>query len=869
MLPLEALFERFRAHGDVAALAQVFDRTAPSLVALAHHLVRDRAEADDLVQSTFVAAIEGAATFEAGRPLEPWLAGILARQAARVWRARSRADRTGREEFATLTEPAGALEERELVDALQLALARLEPRDRDVLRRYLGGERPHEIAARERRSAGAVRMQVMRGLERLRRWLPRGLHAWFPLAPRAGRLDVVRSEVLRRAERFAALAHNVPAGAGLTTIAMSTKWLVTFALVCAVTLISLRRRSEAPGGAPPPTREVAHVASEVKAVGLSPLVSPADTTGRRDAHETRLPEVAWAPEAAATGLWLFGELRGLAGLDPTAVVVCVRAHDLDVSTRGRSDGTYTLDASPLGPTSLDRAFLSVLATHPDWRRACAEVRVDDGLRARLARGVVWVRVDLDLSPRTSVIGRVSHGRPSAALVRDGVVEATSEPDNGSGNEFTLEPREPGAFELWVRVPGRLPVRRPVQVAKEQILDVGLLALEDVGVTIAGRLASPELYREGMTLTATRLGAAEAPSEPVWSGAGLLTGDVRDATTRIEADGTFCFTALQPGEYALSLEDRLRREGVQLAFDDCVVRAPTTDVVFGAELGLVRLVPRGGAVAPPATLYFHDGASPGGELHGARGVTLVDGRSVDVLADRRRMFSASLRTAHATSPWVAFSAGRPALVEGALELVADPDRQYGELALTWRAPEGVVLTRTVRAYFERDGETGNVEADAGPEGCRFERLQSGRYRCIVVPRSAQFWEPLPSFAMTEPIEVAIEPGRTTSIEVEWRLGGRVRFVPTGEPDGELESVDAVVHDASGARCVTTFVRVAEGADGTRESYASLSLLAPSEIEPNLSPGAYTLALIIEGREALRMPFHVAAGQLVDVPFELPE
>ena len=41
---LEALFERFRTSGDVAALARVFDETAPELLAVARHLARSEAE---------------------------------------------------------------------------------------------------------------------------------------------------------------------------------------------------------------------------------------------------------------------------------------------------------------------------------------------------------------------------------------------------------------------------------------------------------------------------------------------------------------------------------------------------------------------------------------------------------------------------------------------------------------------------------------------------------------------------------------------------------------------------------------------------------------------------------------------------------
>src|SRR5215831_12214403 len=88
---LEALFERYRREADLDALAEVFDRTAAQLLKVAVHLTRDEAQAEDLVQATFLAAIEHAERFDASRELVPWLTGILANKAklARALSARS------------------------------------------------------------------------------------------------------------------------------------------------------------------------------------------------------------------------------------------------------------------------------------------------------------------------------------------------------------------------------------------------------------------------------------------------------------------------------------------------------------------------------------------------------------------------------------------------------------------------------------------------------------------------------------------------------------------------------------------------------------------------------------------------------------
>src|SRR5215204_2612226 len=84
-------FRAFRDRGDAAALADVFDRAAPSLLRLGRRLLGDEAAAEDLVQQTFLTAMRRAGSFRDGAPLLPWLCGILGRHARNEWRRRRRA----------------------------------------------------------------------------------------------------------------------------------------------------------------------------------------------------------------------------------------------------------------------------------------------------------------------------------------------------------------------------------------------------------------------------------------------------------------------------------------------------------------------------------------------------------------------------------------------------------------------------------------------------------------------------------------------------------------------------------------------------------------------------------------------------------
>ena len=83
-------FARFCRSGDPDQIARVFDLIAPRLILVAIHLVRDADEAEDLLQITFLEAIQRAQSFEQGRPVLPWLLTILSRRAANRRRDKER-----------------------------------------------------------------------------------------------------------------------------------------------------------------------------------------------------------------------------------------------------------------------------------------------------------------------------------------------------------------------------------------------------------------------------------------------------------------------------------------------------------------------------------------------------------------------------------------------------------------------------------------------------------------------------------------------------------------------------------------------------------------------------------------------------------
>ncbi|MEZ5967392.1 MAG: sigma-70 family RNA polymerase sigma factor [Planctomycetota bacterium] len=167
---VEELFERWRAGEDRAALAEVFDRTAAEVWRVALHLGGGRAAADDLLQATFLAAMESARGYRRGAPLVPWLLGILANEVRAQRRRARRAPKPevrGRE-----LDPAAAAVAADLRQRLRAAIELVPQSCRPALVLQLEhGLSAAEIARVLGRRRGTVRSQLSRGIEALRRVL--------------------------------------------------------------------------------------------------------------------------------------------------------------------------------------------------------------------------------------------------------------------------------------------------------------------------------------------------------------------------------------------------------------------------------------------------------------------------------------------------------------------------------------------------------------------------------------------------------------------------------------------------------------------------------------------------------------------------
>jgi RNA polymerase sigma-70 factor (ECF subfamily) len=251
---IESLFLAWRDGGDLRALGAVFDEVAPELFAVARHLARGAGDAEDLVQDTFLAAVERAGRFDRERALRPWLFGMLA-MGARKLRARRSRDESAHARTASahteldaaaskIDEPVDALARDELRAAVAQAVRALPPHYASVVALHLeDGLAPRDIAPRLSITIELARTHLSRGLERLRRSLPASVGtAWsgIDLTPV---LASVRERVLTGAQGVhpsaAAPASSIPGAPSAArrvarfAPASSPAMLAAVVLVCA------------------------------------------------------------------------------------------------------------------------------------------------------------------------------------------------------------------------------------------------------------------------------------------------------------------------------------------------------------------------------------------------------------------------------------------------------------------------------------------------------------------------------------------------------------------------------------------------------------------------------------------------------------
>lgn len=169
----EALMAAY-LRGDRAAHRALFDRLAPVLTALIRRQLKDAAEAEDVLQRTFLAMHRARHDFRAGARVRPWVFTIAMNLVRDTFRRRARRRESpleldGRHDPAVYTD---RLEREEDARLIRRALATLPADQRRAIELHWLEERPFaEVAQMVGASVSAVKVRAHRGYKQLRRWI--------------------------------------------------------------------------------------------------------------------------------------------------------------------------------------------------------------------------------------------------------------------------------------------------------------------------------------------------------------------------------------------------------------------------------------------------------------------------------------------------------------------------------------------------------------------------------------------------------------------------------------------------------------------------------------------------------------------------
>lgn len=172
----DATLVRSIAGGDREAVAELYDRYAPMLLALARKVVKDPGDAEEVVQEAFVHAWNRARTYDGSRSsVATWLVLITRSRAIDRVRSRNVVERT----HATVrgeagdghasAEGAARVFHGERRNRVRAELARIPEEQREVLElAFYEGLTQREIAERTGIALGTVKTRTLLAMKKLR-----------------------------------------------------------------------------------------------------------------------------------------------------------------------------------------------------------------------------------------------------------------------------------------------------------------------------------------------------------------------------------------------------------------------------------------------------------------------------------------------------------------------------------------------------------------------------------------------------------------------------------------------------------------------------------------------------------------------------
>jgi len=904
------LFERFRRDGDVQALGEVFDLAGLTLQNVARHLARDTAEAEDLVQATFLTAIEKARSFDASRPLLPWLLGILTLHARDMRRKRDRdtdPDRLARPvEVGPLDQAAST----ELAGAVERALATLPELYRVVLGAHLSqGLKPEQIARRIDVAPGTVRVRLHRGLKRLRKVLPAGYATGAAVALTASRgqaavkaavLEGGRAAVASWSSQGLLSAASVATSTGAAGGAWATKLVLPLLSILGVAGIGAWAWI---GFAPEPARvDVAAVAAVDEADRVPtarPVVEPnAEATAtvvERDARSTSLPPGwwlvgslgGWSPEI---GGLVRVSVRDVSGVVHASVVADPRGHwslsldELFADLAGAPEEILVrADHLEFVPAGIVLPLPSPPALAPDERR---EERADLVLERSFARvtGRVTIPEAVDASAVDVALLPFDGDRGRFADVQ---VESCD-----AAGRFVLAVTEPGEYAVVTAWPGLRPDWARVRVSSTRTeIDVDLAPSE--GEELRGRARLAHGPATGGVVRAYPRGPRFVGRIRLRQGIiGWTSGGPEAAQQEglVARNGSFRIAGLPAGPCELTwvgagrLESLEAQTGAQERFGRAALTAEAPardlDLVFEQWAGVLE-VRSGGVTLPGARIELLDGhweripderetpVDPA--LVGDRTDPLGRYGLLAGLAPRRLLVS----KAGYEPREIAWSPKLP-LVDDVhvVDLEAGPPVAQLRLALPFDSEHDDryrVRSRPIEALEpgqrspHDEGEPVSRIVEAAGELLVLHDLLPGRWRFEVRPTVEGGTRWYGSYARPATVDVDLRPGEIAHEELPIELGGRLRLSLTGY-EGPRDKVLARLFEAGRLVDVRYYAIDPVSAEGRTTGRPYVDRVNFSA--PNLRPGSYELEVAPgRGWSTQRVPVDVEAGRTTGVEIEL--
>lgn len=906
-LRLEQLFERFRRDGEADALGEIFDSTAGDLLRIARRLASSRAEAEDLVQATFLAAIQRAASFDRERALKPWLIGILVRQAALARRRSGRSRELEGQPASSAPEPSDILADREFAESLALALECLSPAEREVLVPLLLDEkRAVQIARELDKRPEAVQMRVHRGLARLRKLLPAGFGLGFSAVfLRRIALAHVRREVMHMARQSIA-AHPIPYTAG--SFAASKLAFGAGIAVAAGAILWIAR----PWPATPRAQVSPPLAAHASALPAETVVLVSASGGRAPVAPSASADPGRNAAVQAPSRWIVqGHLNGLqsgetlsstlkiqavgasqaiVGADPHVVTTIAvgggTATTPSISATIPADGAFQVDVSSLftaDPSHPPRE-LDLTVDHPRYLVAKGRVLVERGVLVQDGDGQPVLQLSCDVGVQLAAVVHGSVFAPAgsnatecnASIYRMNGDSPFLSPENETscapGGEFRLRTAYSGSYVVLVSTTDSAPATIPAQASIGEDLALSPIHL-DAGSHLSGTVTAGGVAQPNMKVEAWN---TNPPLDPqglprpalIWTPQGFVRTSGR-ATT--DDQGRFTIQGLPAGEFSVVARG-------------C---APPADLMsfFAQSLPAVAAIAPADNLSVPvsaAEIEFHfDGVDPAPskiKISFTDAVSHIGSGSSSSWAPVKRIgfvpswqYSVTFRIDGYEPYSGTYTSPGPG--ELRVEQVSFTRTSPATLHVHLTSQDGASIPQAAFGFFLQPpagqpaplSPTFSREAEAADGVFTMDAIRPGTYevRVHVGGTFAQY----AGYYRDAGLTVALSSGADETRELTLNPGGRIRAnIVTSV---HLATFAARLLDSGGSECPTNFCRstVDSGGESTWTSSPGYVGEGANDTFPNLAPGHYSLQVTRDPRPPLVVPVDVVAGQTSEITFDV--